>query len=360
MNTTKKLMTLLLALLALVACDSKDEPVPDGKVEGDIYVLVGSYDCDFVYNLDGDIIYSSPEGSHIASLQAEGSDWYALVKYDNQHNEIIKNGKYVMSTTQEITEFGVGNGKIFTLQRVKRGDDTYLWGVGEDNKPLYQLSENKFYSYRNLMVYSEEFSPLYKDHCYFFFLEFNEDNGSSLLSKFYNYETTKIDPIELVYGYVTSCDFTPGGFIYCYEDWDTNKNIYSWNDEKRELGFIPTQVRVFDRKPYVLGSKATKQTGSGATREPVVVIDGVETILRTDFLPRDLVDGVKMLQHGDDTYILATGRDCSCIFKNLEPIEVKAKIPNPGYLTDIIQLAHCVYKDFIVVDRPIENWCKTL
>ena len=355
MNTTKKLMTLLLAMLAITAChDSKDEPTPDGKVEGDVYVLVGSYDRDFVYNLDGDAIYSSPEGSHIASLQSEGGDWYALVKYNNQSNAILKNGKYVYSSTQEITEFGVGNGKIFTLQRVKRGDDTYQWGFGEDNKPLYQLSEDKVYSYRNLMVYSEGYELLYTGQSYYFFLEFNEDNGSSLFSKFYNYETSKIEPIDLVYGYVTSCDFTPGGFIYCYEDWDINKNIYSWNDEKRELGFIPTQVRVFDRKPYVLGSKATKQIGSGVSREPVVVIDGEETILRADFLPRELVNGVRMLRHGDDIYILTTGNGCSCIFKNLKPIEVQARIPNPGYLTDIISLAHCVYKDFVVVDRPKE------
>jgi hypothetical protein len=256
-----------------------------------------------------------------------------------------------MSTTQEITEFGVGNGKIFTLQRVKRGNDTYEWGFGEDNKPLYQLPENKFYSYSNLMVYSKGTTG----QSYYFFLEFNEENGSRMHSKYYNYETTTIDPIDLVYGYVTSCDFTPGGFIYCYEDWDTNKNIYSWNDEKRELGFIPTQVRVFDRKPYVLGSKATKQTGSGATREPVVVIDGEETILRTDFLPKDLVNGVKMLQHGDDVYILATGNNYSCIFKNLEPIEVNAGIPNPWYLTDMISLSNNEYKDFVVVDRPIEK-----
>ncbi|MBQ3362495.1 MAG: hypothetical protein IJG42_00890 [Muribaculaceae bacterium] len=356
MKATKKLMSLLLAMLALTGCkESKDEPTPDGKVDGEVYVLVGSHDRDFVYNLDGDVIYSSPEGSHIASLQAEGGDWYALVKYDNQSNEIIKNGKYVMSTTHEITEFGVGNGKIFTLQRVKLGDDTYQWGFGEDNKPLIQLSEDKFYSYRNLMVYSEGSELLYTGQSYYFFLEFNEENGSRMLGKYYNYETTTIDPIDLVYGYVTSCDFTPGGFIYCYEDWDTNKNIYSWNDEKRELGFIPTQVRVFDRKPYVLGSKATKQTGSGATREPVVVIDGEETILRTDFLPKDLVNGVKMLQHGDDVYILATGNNYSCIFKNLEPIEVNAGIPNPWYLTDMISLSNNEYKDFVVVDRPIEK-----
>ena len=355
MNNTKKLMALLLAMLALTGCkESNDEPAPGGKVEGEVYVLVGSIDRDFVYNLDGDAIYSSPEGSHIASLQAEGGDWYALVKYDDQHNEIIKNGKYVMSTTQEITEFGVGNGKIFTLQRVKRGDDTYQWGFGEDNKPLYQLSEDKFYSYSNLMVYSEGPELLYTGESYYYFLEFNEDKGSSMLSKFYNYDIADMGAIDLVYGYVTSCDFTPGGFIYCYEDWDTNKNIYSWNDEKRELGFIPTQVRVFHRKPYVLGSKATKQTGSGATREPVVVIDGEETILRADFMPRDLVNGVRMLQHGDDVYILTTGNGCSCIFKNLKPIEVQAGIPNPGYLTDIISLAHCVYKDFVVVDRPKE------
>ena len=354
MNTTKKLMTLLLALLALTACDSKDEPTPDGKVKSDVYVLVDSYDHDFVYNLDGDVIYSSPEGSHIASLQAEGSDWYALVKYNDRPNEVIKNGQSVFTTSQEITEFGVGNGKVFTLQRTKRDEDTYQWSFWEDRKPRYQLTQDKFYSYRNLMVYSEESTILYKDHCYFFFLEFTVDDGSRMLCQFYNYQTTKLDTINMVYGYVTSCDFTPGGFIYCYEDWDTNKNIYSWYDEKRELGFIPTQVRVFDRKPYVLGSKATKQTGSGTTREPIVVIDGMETILRTDFLPRDLVEGVKMLQHGDDIYILATGRGCSCIFKNLEPIEVQAEIPNPDYLTDMISLAHCVYKDFVVVNRPKE------
>ena len=97
---TRKLMTLLLAMLALTGCkESKDEPTSDGKVEGEVYVLVGSYDRDFVYNLDGEAIYSSPEGSHIASLQAEGGDWYALVKYNNQSNQILKNGKYVMSTT---------------------------------------------------------------------------------------------------------------------------------------------------------------------------------------------------------------------------------------------------------------------
>ena len=85
-------------MLALTGCkESKDEPTPDGKVEGEVYVLVGSYDRDFVYNLDGEAIYSSPEGSHIASLQAEGGDWYALVKYNNQSNQILKNGKYVMS-----------------------------------------------------------------------------------------------------------------------------------------------------------------------------------------------------------------------------------------------------------------------
>ena len=359
MKKQKKLIMLLLAMLALTACDSTDEPTPDGKTESDVYVLVGSYDRDFVYNLDGDIIYSSPEGSLIASLQAEGSDWYALVKYDDRPNEVIKNGKSVFTTSQEITEFVVGNGKVFTLQRTKRDEDTCQWSFWEDSKPRYQLTQDKSYSYYNLFVYSEKFDPLYTGHSYFFFLEYT-DGSTNLLSEFYNLSSSGLETGVLIHGYVMSCDFTPGGFIYCYEDWDTNKNIYSWNDEKRELGFIPTQVRVFDRKPYVLGSKATKQTGSGTTQEPVVVIDGVETILRTDFLPRDLVDGVKMLQHGDDTYILATGRDCSCIFKNLEPIEVKAKIPNPGYLPDIIQLAHCVYKDFVVVDRPIENWCKTL
>ena len=355
MNTTKKLMILLLAMLALTAChDSKDEPTPEIKTEGDVYVLVGSYDRDFVYNLDGDIIYSSPEGSHIASLQAEGGDWYALVKYDDRPNEVIKNGQSVFTTSQEITEFGVGNGKVFSLQRTKLDEDTYQWSFWEDSKPRYQLTQDKFYSYHNLFVYSEEFDPLYTGHSYFFFLEYT-DGSTNLLSEFYNLSSTGFDRDVLVHGYVTSCDFTPGGFIYCYEDWDTNKNFYSWNNERRELGFIPTQVRVFDRKPYVLGSMTTKQTGSGITREPIVLIDGEETLLRPYFLPKPLERGVKMLQHGDDVYILATGNNYSCVFKNLDPIEVKAIIPNPCYLTDMISLSNAEYKDFVVVDRPIEK-----
>lgn len=351
----KTLFIFVVALLAQAGCkDSKDEPTPDGKVDGDVYVLVGSNDRDFIYNLDGDAIYSSPEGSHIASLQSEGSDWYALVKYDSRPNEVIKNGQSVFTTSQEITEFGVGNGKIFTLQRTKRDEDTYQWSLWEDSKPRYQLSQDKSYSYRNLMVYSEEFSPFYTGHSYFFFLEYT-DGSTNLLSEFYNLSSTGFDRDVLVHGYVTSCDFTPGGFICCYEDWDTNKNFYSWNNERRELGFSPTQVRVFDRKPYVLGIKATKQTGSGTNREPVVLIEGEETLLRPYFLPKPLERGVKMLQHGNDVYILATGNNYSCVFKDLDPIEVKAMIPNPYYLTDMISLSNAEYKDFVVVDRPIEK-----
>ena len=354
MKKQKKLIMLLLAMLALTACDSTDEPTPDGKTESDVYVLVGSYDRDFVYNLDGDIIYSSPEGSLIASLQAEGSDWYALVKYDDRPNEVIKNGKSVFTTSQEITEFVVGNGKVFTLQRTKRDEDTYQWSFWEDSKPRYQLTQDKSYSYYNLFVYSEKFDPLYTGHSYFFFLEYT-DGSTNLLSEFYNLSSSGLDTGVLIHGYVTSCDFTPGGFIYCYEDWDTNKNYYSWNDEKRELGFDPTQVSVFDRKPYVLGSKTTKQMGSGTTREPVVLIDGVETLLRPYFLPKPLERGVKMLQHGDDVYILATGNNYSCVFKNLDPIEVKAKIPNPGNYGNMISLSNAEYKDFVVVYRPKEK-----
>ena len=350
MNTTKKLMTLLLAMLVMTACDSKDEPVPDDKVDGDIYVLVASNDRDYVYNLDGDVIFCSLVGSHIASLQSEGSDWYALVKYNGRPNEVIKNGNTVLSTTQEITEFCVGYGKVFTLQRIKLDDGTYQWSYWMDSELRYQLDGDQDYSYRNLIINVPDGpAPLWLG-----FLEITGEGSNMLYDSFY-YGATHLEKSDLVYGYVMSADFLPGNLLYCFEDWETSKYMYSWRYENYELGFIPTQVRVFDHQPYVLGSKATKQTGSGTTREPVVVIDGEETILRTDFLPRDLVDGVKMLQHGDDIYILATGRGCSCIFKNLEPIEVKAGIPNPGYLTDMISLAHCVYKDFVVVDRPLEN-----
>ena len=90
MNTTKKLMTLLLVMLALMGCkDSKDAPTPDGQIEGDVYVLVGSYDRDFVYNLDGDAIYSSPEGSHIASLPCVTATASSSWNEDASSNEAL-------------------------------------------------------------------------------------------------------------------------------------------------------------------------------------------------------------------------------------------------------------------------------
>ena len=340
---------LVTILLMLAAChDSKDEPSPVGNNESDVYVLVSSYDRDFVYNLDGDAIYCSPEGSHIASLQAEGSDWYALVKYGDGKNDIIKNGKSVFLTTQEITEFGVGKGRVFTLQRVRKEDGTYQWSYWENSKPRSQLDGNQEYSYRNMVVntYTNPFEPTYVE---LMFLSVTPDS-TALVFDSHRTGTLSLNEFGLADDYVISADFD-NRLIYCYEDLESGKYMYMWNYEDHELDFLPCQALVCDYIPYILGSKSAGQIGSGIRRQPVVLVDGVETELKAGFLPKPLERGVKMRHHGNDVYILATGNNYSCIFKNLEPIKVKAKIPNPGYLADMISLSNAEYKDFIVVDK---------
>lgn len=340
---------LMALLLALTAChDSKDEPTPDAQADTDIYVLIASIDRDLVYSLDGTCVYRSDENTRIASLKAEGSDWYALVKSDDGKNDIIKNGKSILSTTQEIIEFGVGNGHVFSLQRVKQADGTYQWSYWRDSKPGGQLEGDQDYSYRNLVVntYRSQYEPTYVE---IMFMNVTPE-GTALVFDYHRTGTLGLDEFGLADDYVISADFD-NALVYCYEDRETGQYMYMWHYKDHELDFLPCQALVCDYTPYILGSKVTGQMGSGVGRQPVVLIDGKETVLTAEFLPKPLERGVKMVRHGSDVYILATGNNYSCIFKNLEPIQVQAVIPNPWYITaDMISLTNAEYKDFIVVE----------
>ena len=73
----KKLTILLLAMLALVACDEKDEPTA-AKIDADsdLYLVVNGWeelDNAVIYSASGDTVYVAV-GGHIYGLETEGSD----------------------------------------------------------------------------------------------------------------------------------------------------------------------------------------------------------------------------------------------------------------------------------------------
>ena len=101
---TKKLMTLLLALLTMTAChDSKDEPSPNPAIQSIVLLCTDN----IIYNLEGDTVFQTDADSHIQSLDSEGSDWYALISKVGGIYDIIRNGKSVFTTSQEIKAMGM-------------------------------------------------------------------------------------------------------------------------------------------------------------------------------------------------------------------------------------------------------------
>ena len=336
-------MTPLLALLVLTAChNSKDEPSPNPVVQSIVLLCTDN----IIYNLEGDTVFQTDADSHIQSLDSEGSDWYALIRKDGGIYDIIRNGQSAFTTSQEIRAMGVYDHVLYTLQRSKNQDETYQWSVWKNSTPLCLLEYDQWYSYHDFKVRVRPTYPIYRP---------------SLVMADSSYLWIDGGQLSLFghgYSYVISMDIDFHGYgpCFCYEDWETRKYMYWFKYESHELDFYPTQVLMFDGEPYgtpyILGSKVTGQTGSRLTRTPIVSINGVETLLVADFLPKTLDTPVKMLQHGNDVYILITGNGYSCVFKNQQPIECDALI-YMDWLQNTILFLNQTFKDFAVVDCPI-------
>ena len=93
----KKILIILLGLLALTSCSNGDEPMPDpyngGYGSCDLYVATTGFPWhpEMICSIHGDTIYECAEGAHVLSLLAEDSDWYALLKTDDGVYSSVKN-----------------------------------------------------------------------------------------------------------------------------------------------------------------------------------------------------------------------------------------------------------------------------
>ena len=69
----KKILFTLVCLLALVACSDHDEPTPSNDPTS-IYVTVTDNGIDYIYSLEGDLIYQADPDCSIKNMAAGGQD----------------------------------------------------------------------------------------------------------------------------------------------------------------------------------------------------------------------------------------------------------------------------------------------
>ena len=322
MNTIKKLMTLLLAMLALTACNN-DEPKLEPTGDTTLYMAVNGLPGfpDKIYDLEGNTIYECEEGSNIQSLVAEGSDWYALIKKEDGNFFIVKNGLKILTGEGIVWCFTVEHGSIYIVQEYKnfevwvcKGSESLQDKGSWYLQQLFYVTEGDLdcvenWLYNTFMVHDGSVTMAFGGEEPKIMIDGSTFSLNEYLDHGFN----------LVYG----IDFYAGYWLITYEDFETRKNMYWWKNVNYECpaDFQPWTSCIVNDHAYILGQKTASQGVGSIYSLPAVLIDGIETILSDELLG---FSAVSLVSHGMDTYILASHNadSRSCIFKNLKAIKL--------------------------------------
>ena len=338
MNTTKKLMTLLLALLALTACDSNDEP--DHSKDPRIYMAVSDLDHGYVFDDKGNTIYECPINSVIKILANEGNTWYAVratgLDGESVQYDLLRNGEVMFPFTDQVRSMCVVNGDVYTLQSRKKGDAPY---------PRYLIYKNEELLYEHY-VYGRYFHSFDVVDGHLVAGVHDSFSGKAIYwidGEFYTYPSE--DNICLD-GYAREGENELLVLKYLdYSQDNLSPNKYSFNGILYELpnDFITHQSMIVNGIPYISGWH---------DYQAFLIVNGVEHPLENEPI------GLLMKRYGDSVYILASSSDDdnttnSQIFKlDEQPVDLSA-IVNLKHLDDgdknLVPLSETFVEDFIVL-----------
>ena len=126
MHATKQLLILLMALLAMVACDSQGDELGEKDLPR-ILLRVYTGRQYLIFDNNGKLVYECPEIYGVVNMTAEGKNWYGVLlsNYDSVYR-VLKNGKPVLATRNLIKNLCVENGDIYTLQWDEAPDYEFL------------------------------------------------------------------------------------------------------------------------------------------------------------------------------------------------------------------------------------------
>ena len=338
MNTTKKLMLMLLAMFSLAACDEKDEPTA-GKIDADIdlYLVVNGWeelDNAVIYSASGDTIYVAV-GGHIYNIETDGSDWYALVVDSDEENcrsHIIKNGQELFSTDEDIYSLCVDGGNVYTLRdKMIDWHIEYQW-VYKNQERIYQIDANEYFSTQMLV-----------------------EDGHITLGP--NYSPT---PRYWQDGQFVTMQGYEGELEYCFMDKVGDDVLIGFSGEHGKYGYWRNGqyydnpinrlsingVKLVNGKVVLVGRVVVGQGVGGVRSASVILIDG------KDYWPEGTTG--RMRRYGKDFYIL-TNSSLNQVLKNLEPIPLGyVNVKNERYqeiFGDRMNLSEMPISDFAIIKK---------
>ena len=311
MNMTKKLMTLLLAMLALMGCkDSKDEPNPNKPPR--IYVAISDPFNSYVHDIEGNVIYEGPQQSYIIKLASEGKDWYAVrsrrVDYNTVIYEVLKNGTVQFQIPYPAEGMCVENGNVYT----------------------YQLDENDEY----IFIYKND-QQLYKFDAHdseFVYNSFDVVDGHLVAGIYsWNAPTYWIDGNKLTLDInSTSSQMSMEAYaregtddVFVIRD-DDDKIWCQFKGQSHKLpsAYLVSQAIIVDGIPYILAVNRDQD-------QALLYINGVINYLNTPLKDNDeYASWLGLMRRcGNDVYVLTnTWGNHSQIYKRNEPIDMSARI----------------------------------
>ena len=318
MNTTTKLITVLLAvllmgLLALTACqDSKDEPISTFVEKTTLYLATSGFygHPEFIVSLEGDTVYQCEDTeSKIHALVADGNDCYIVIRRrDDGTFNVLKNDNSIYKTEEKLWCFTVKDGIVYTVQEDELSNTIWLC---KDFERIYEVPKNVYYftlsvDYGNVAMGVYDEKPCY----------------------WYNGEIIPIEGLDGGFDWVYGIDKKGDDMLITYQDIPTRSNMYWWKGERHdfESWFTPRCSRIVNGQAYILGKKITQQGVGGVDGVAAVIIDGKETIIS------DVVgsSAEQIVVNGDNDYILVRrgSGNYTEIYKNLETITLpKVEIP---------------------------------
>ena len=320
----KKIIIILLGLLALASCskDDNEVPFPLPPENASLYMAVNGLPGfpDKIYDLEGNTIYECEEGGSIQSLVAEGSDWYALIK-ENDTFFVVKNGSKIISGEGQIWCFTIENGFVYTVQEYKNFEVWVCKGYESQqdkgswyNQQLFYVTEGDLECVENWMY------NIFMVHDGSVTIPFRGPEPKIMIDGSTHSLNEYLDHgFDWVYG----IDFYAGSWLITYEDFETRKNMYWWHNVNYECpaDFQPYASSIVNGHSFILGRKTTSQGVGGINGIPAVLIDGIETVLNNDLAG---FSAVSLASHGVDTYILVRDNTSlySYIYKNLSAIKL--------------------------------------
>ena len=315
MKTTKKLMTLMLAMLALTGCiENKDEPEPPvicPVEKTTLYMATSGFPGypEFIVNLEGDTVYQCEDDeSTIHSLVADGSDWYVVIRRGDGIFNVLKNGNSIHMTAEKLWGFSVEDGIVYTVQENELSNTIWLC---KNFERLYEVPSNAYY------------------------FTFSVDQGNVAMGVYdekpcywYNGEIIPIDGVDGGFNWVYGIDKKGDDMLITYQDIPTRNNMYWWKGTRHEFEswFTPKCSRIVNGQAYILGKKITQQGVGGVDGVATMIIDDKETIIS------DVVgsSAEQIVVNGGDAYILVRrgSGNYTEIYRNLEAITLpKVEIP---------------------------------